>query len=200
MLDRLQSFTIDHRPENSPRVVQIDSDSAQETIKGISSKTAREIVALLHEDPRPISKIAEALDTSIPNVKHHLDNLEQADLITEVDTWYSEKGREMKIYAPTDDPLVFAGTKERTGRVQSLLQQVGAAVVMLGLASVLVQLFVSDFLIDSQQSETIRKATGAGAIEGVNLTPIPPGVLFFTGGTFILAITVLVWYVSTSTR
>ncbi len=197
MIDQLQSFTVDKLPSNDPRVVYIDGASATAIINAIASETARKIMATLHDEPQPPSRIAEAVDTSIANVNYHLDNLQDAGLIEAVDTWYSEKGKEMKVYAPTDDPLVFAGTEERTGKVRSLLQQVGTAMVVLVAASAVVQWFVTGVLIPSHRTETIRKATSAGTIEGLNLTPIPPGVLFFTGGTFVLSLAVLVWYAST---
>lgn len=200
MLEQLQSFTVENRPGNKPRVVPIDSDSATSVVNAISSETAREIIATLHENPEPPSRIADGVDTSIANVNYHLEKLQEADLITDVDTWYSEKGREMKVYAPTDDPLVFAGDEDRTRSMRSILQQVGTAVVLLAAASALVQWFVSDVLVARQQLPALRKATSAGAIEGLNLTPVPPGLLFFTGGTFVLTLTLLGWFVSTKIR
>lgn len=199
MLDQLQSFTVENRPGSNPRVVAIDSESATSVINAIASETAREIVATLHEEPGPPSRIADGVDTSIANVNYHLEKLQEAGLVEPVDTWYSEKGREMKVYAPTEDPLVFAGDENRTRDVRSLLQGVGAAVLILGVASLLVQWFVTTVLVAPTRTETIRKATSAGAIEGLNLTPIPPGVLFFTGGTFLLAAAVLLWQVSRNT-
>lgn len=197
MLERLQSFRVENRPPNDPRVVPIDSETATSTIKAISSETSRRIIALLHDDPQPPSRIARAVDTSIANVNYHLEKLQQAGLVTDVDTWYSEKGKEMRVYAPTADPLVFAGTEDRTNDVRSLLQQVGAAVVLLAAASALVQWFVRSVLLSPQRTGTVRKATSAGTIEGVNLTPVPPGLLFFTGGTFVLTVAVAAWYLTT---
>lgn len=196
MLEQLQSFAVDETPENSPRIVKLDSESANAVLKAIGSETTRDILACLHEDPQPPSRLADAIDTSIANVDYHLRKLQDAGLITAVDTWYSEKGNEMQVYAPTCDPLVFAGTEDRTARVRSLFRGVATAFTLLIIASGLVQWLVTDFLLASQRGTTVRKATSAGAIDGLNLTPIPPGVLFFTGGTFILAIVTLVWYTS----
>lgn len=193
MLDRLQSFRVEDHETNRPRVIHIDSDSARQTIKAISSETARKILAVLHSDPRPPSQVANAVDTSIANVNYHLDNLQQADLVANVDTWYSDKGREMTVYAPTDDPIVLSGTEDGTGQVQSLLKGVGAAVLLLAVASLLVNWVVTELLVSPERTAIIRKATPAGAIQGVNLTPVPPGLLFFTGGTFVLTIGVLIW-------
>lgn len=194
MLDRLQSSGVDLRPERTPRVVHIGSEAATALVEAISSETARRIIATLHEEPRPPSRIADAVDTSIANVNYHLEKLQQAGLVAAVDTWYSDKGREMTVYAPTDDPLVFAGAEERTGAVRQLLTQVGTAVVLLAAASLLVQWFVSDVLVANGAAAPLRKATAAGSIGGVALTPVPPGLLFFTGGTFVLALLVAGWY------
>ena len=196
MLDRLQSFSVDRPPRTDPRVVHLASDAATSVIGAISSETARDIMAALHEDPRPPSRLAAAVGTSIANVNYHLEKLQRVGLVTDVDTWYSEKGREMTVYAPADDPLVFAGTEDRASRVRSLLAQVGAAVVLLAASSALVQWLVSRVLVSPSRTETLRKATSAGTIESVNLTPIPPGVLFFTGGTFVLAVLVTVRYLT----
>lgn len=175
-------------------MVHIGSEAATALVGAISSETARRIIATLHEEPRPPSRIADAVDTSIANVNYHLDKLQQAGLVADVDTWYSDKGREMTVYAPTDDPLVFAGAQERTGAVRQLLAQVGTAVVLLGAASLLVQWFVSDVLVAGGATAPLRKATAAGSIDGVAITPVPPGLLFFTGGTFVLALVVAGWY------
>lgn len=197
MLEKLHPSTVENHPESDPRVVHIGSESATALVTAISSETSRQIIAALHDDPRPPSEIATAVDTSLANVNYHLEKLQEAGLITDVDTWYSEKGNEMTVYAPTDDPLVFAGTEDRTGRLESLLQRVAAAVAILAAASVLVQWLVVDVLVPSQQTSTIRKATSAGVTDGLSLVPIPPGLLFFTGGTFVLTIGVLVWHLST---
>lgn len=196
MLDRLQSFTVENRPRNQPRVEPIDSESATSVINAISSEMARNIIAALHDEPDSPSGIAKRVDTSIANVNYHLGKLREAGVITDVDTWYSEKGREMKVYAPTDDPIVFSGNDDRMQDLRSVLQQVGTAVVFLAVASVFVQWFVSNVLVAQRQTATLRKATSAGAVEGLNLTPIQPGLLFFTGGTFVLSLAVLVWYVA----
>lgn len=196
MLDRLQSLSVDRPPRTEPRVVHLASEPASSIIGAISSETARDIMAALHDEPRPASRLATAVGTSIANVNYHLEKLQRVGLVTDVDTWYSEKGREMTVYAPADDPLVFAGTEDRASRVRSLLARVAAAVGLLALSSVLVQWFVSRVLVPPDRTETLRKATSAGTIEGVNLTPIPPGVLFFTGGTFVLAVLVSAWYLT----
>jgi len=56
---------------------------------------------LLYEEPQTASDIAKSLDMSVQNAKYHLDKLEEAGLIEIIDIWYSDRGREMNVYAPT---------------------------------------------------------------------------------------------------
>ena len=194
MIERLQSLTVADTPPKEPRVVRIDSESATTALDAITSETAREILAHLHDEPAPASEVAEAVDTSLANVNYHLGKLESEGLITEVDTWYSEKGTEMTVYAPAEDPIVFSGTDAETRDVRSMLGRAGAAVVALGLVSVLVQWLVTEVLGPETVGAGVRKATSAGVVEGAAVSPVPAGLLFFSGGTFALAAMLSAWY------
>lgn len=195
MIEKLKARTGTTADPNEPRVHRIDSESATTTLKAISSDTARMILSQLHREPLPPSKLAESLDTSIPTVNYHLENLVEAGLVEQADTWYSEKGREMSVYAPANDPLVFVGTEERTDRVQSLLTRIAGVFVLLLGASVVAQWFVTNTLLALRAPARLRKAAAASTAEGITLTPIPPGFLFFAGGTFVLASVLLFRYV-----
>lgn len=80
---------------------------AGQIFEALSSETARRILAAVYDSPAPPSDIADSVDTSIQNVGHHLDRLENAGLVETVETWYSEKGVEMDVYAPSHVPLVI---------------------------------------------------------------------------------------------
>jgi len=91
----------------------VSLEDAGAVIDALASGTARSILATLYEQPRPASEIATAVDTSTQNVNYHLRKLSEADLVEVVDTWYSSKGAEMDVYAPTADPLcVFVGNPD----------------------------------------------------------------------------------------
>jgi DNA-binding transcriptional ArsR family regulator len=122
-----------------PRVVDVESDDADVLLSALSSTTARRLLGELHEEPAPPGELAGRADTSLQNVQYHLENLEDAGAITVVDTAYSQKGREMDVYAPADRPLViFAGDDETTS-VRTVLTRLLAGVGALALASVLIQ-------------------------------------------------------------
>ncbi|EMA59602.1 ArsR/SmtB family transcription factor [Halorubrum lipolyticum] len=72
----------------------------------LSSESAQKILGTLKSEPKTASDIAKSVDQSVQNVSYHLERLCEADLITPVETWYSEKGREMTVYALTTEQLV----------------------------------------------------------------------------------------------
>ncbi|MDQ2053424.1 MULTISPECIES: winged helix-turn-helix domain-containing protein [Halobellus] len=88
------------------RVLPLDDDDAAQLINCLASDTARSTLAALQENPATASELADDVETSLQNVRHHLDNLRDAELVRVVDTRYSVKGREMKVYAPARDSLV----------------------------------------------------------------------------------------------
>lgn len=111
-------------PEADPRVVGVDTADADEVLGALSAGTARRLLAELHNEPATPSSLADAAETSLQNTQYHLRKLEEADLIEVRGTRYSEKGREMNVYAPTDGPLVlFAGDEEESAGVQAALAQ-----------------------------------------------------------------------------
>jgi DNA-binding transcriptional ArsR family regulator len=123
-----------------PRVIGVDSEDAADLLSALQSETAREVLGVLYDDPATPSALAEEADTSIQNVRYHLDKLADADLVEVADTVYSEKGREMEVYAPTAKPLVvFAGGDDDPPGLESALSELLGALGILGLSSILVQ-------------------------------------------------------------
>jgi len=95
------------RPGNDPQVVNLDDTSSDAVFSVLSSTVARTLLAELYRGPATQSELADSVDTSIQNVSYHLDNLVDAGLVGVVDQWYSEKGREMDVYAPDGGSLVL---------------------------------------------------------------------------------------------
>lgn len=91
----------------------VDVDQAGDILDVLSSETARSVLLALYQSAAPVSGLAETVDTSLQNVKYHIERLERAGLVEVVDTRYSSKGNEMDVYAPGRAPLViFAGQRE----------------------------------------------------------------------------------------
>jgi DNA-binding transcriptional ArsR family regulator len=201
-------------PEGEPRVVGVDSDDADRLLSALSSGTARDLYAALHNRPATPSELAEDVDTSLQNAQYHLGNLEDADLIEECDTRYSAKGREMSVYAPADAPVVlFAGDEEESESVRTALTSLLGALGLLGVGSLLVQWVLGTGLqapgtspdsasgTSDQFSGLVADGgdqsaqTAAQAADG--LATLPAGLLFFLGGVAVLSLVGAAWYVRT---
>ena len=94
---------------HDPEVVGLEGAETSAVFSALSSRTARSILSALYDEPGTPSDLAERVDTSIQNVSYHLGKMDEADLVTVVDQWYSEKGNEMDVYAPSNGPLVVVG-------------------------------------------------------------------------------------------
>jgi DNA-binding transcriptional ArsR family regulator len=94
-------------PNTDSQVVSLDDEGSDAVFSVLSSDASRSILEALYRGPATQSELADRVDTSIQNASYHLDNLVDADLVEVVDQWYSEKGREMDVYAPSGSPLVL---------------------------------------------------------------------------------------------
>ena len=176
------------------RVLWLDDDESEQLINSLSSETARSLVTALHEAPATASELSESVDTSLQNVRPHLTNLQDAGLVQVTDTRYSVKGREMNVYAPTDDSLVVCVGREddRSTFVDSLKRLIGT-VAVLGVASLLVQFAFGTGVVDLGGPETApRVGDSIGATAEPLLGLLPPGAAFLAGGLLVLAV-VAVW-------
>lgn len=97
---------VDHVPSEQTDVV-IDTDEPTDVLQVLSSETAQKILSTLRDEPGTASDIAGDIDGSLQNVVYHLDRLCGADLVTPAETWYSEKGKEMTVYALATERVVI---------------------------------------------------------------------------------------------
>lgn len=154
-------------PETEPRVVGVDDEDADRLLSALSSGTARSVYAALHDQPMTPSEVAESVDTSLQNAQYHIGKLDDADLIEVHDTRYSAKGREMKVYAPSDAPVVlFAGPSNESASVKSVLTNLLGGVGVLGLASLLVQQVFGDGVAAPTMGGGDDSGAGGAATDG----------------------------------
>ena len=159
------------------QVVGVDEDVAA-VLDALSSETARDVLNAVYDDPSTPSKLADRLDMSIQKVSYHLEKLEAEGLISVAGTQYSEKGQEMTVYEPPEEPLVvFVGTPDRKRSLRALVERLVPAIGLLTAASVMVQVVFGRMpgLVGSPES-----ADGAGtapdtggAANGTAGTPEP---------------------------
>jgi DNA-binding transcriptional ArsR family regulator len=172
--------------EGELRTFWLDGEDTGELLSSLSSDTARAILTSLHERPATASEVAGRVDTSLQNARHHLTNLQEAGLVRVADTRYSQKGREMNVYAPSEEPLVvFVGNEEQETSFLDSLKGLLAAVGVLGLVSYAVQQLV---VTDGVRSDVFpRMADGAAGSAGGPMV-VPPGAVFFAGGLLVLGL------------
>ncbi|MFD1633690.1 ArsR/SmtB family transcription factor [Haloplanus ruber] len=176
------------------RVLSLTDDDAEDLIGSISSETARSILTALEERPATASELAETVSTSLQNVRHHLGNLEEAGLVEVADTRYSVKGREMKVYAPTQDSLVVCvGAEENKERFLDSLERFVGALAVIAVGALAVQRAFGTGVVDLGGPGTApRVGDSVGSAGGPLLGLVPPGVAFLAGGLLVLSLLV-VW-------
>ena len=75
--------TLEVNLQNNTESVSIDSDEQIEKIvKALSSRTRRQILHYIQEEPMDVSNIASSLDMTEANISAQIKKLEEAGLIT----------------------------------------------------------------------------------------------------------------------
>lgn len=176
------------------RLLWLNDDDAETLLGSLSSNTARSVLVTLHEEPKTASELADAVGTSLQNVRHHLNNLMDAELVETTDTRYSVKGREMAVYEPVNDSLVVCvgDTEERTSLLSSLRQYIGAAVALI-VGALLVQATFGLALPGTDGPTGPRVADSVGGT-GELLGVVSPGAAFLAGGLLVLLVVALTTY------
>ncbi|WP_222916915.1 helix-turn-helix domain-containing protein [Natrinema sp. SYSU A 869] len=156
--------------EGQPRVVDLEGEDADAVFGALSSTTAREIYSYLDDEPGTPSDIADAIDSSIQNVRYHLKNLEDAGLVEVVDTWYSSRGNEMSVYATTDGPLIVTSNESRATQLKEALSRLIGGIGVLAGGSLLVQYAMTQWLAPTGTEAT---ANGGAQPTGSESGPQP---------------------------
>jgi DNA-binding transcriptional ArsR family regulator len=184
--------------DHDPKLVEINDDSAKKIFKSLSSESTRSILDLLYEEPQTASDVAKSLDTSVQNAKYHLDKLKEAGLIEIIDIWYSDRGREMNVYAPASSSIVlFAGSSNEERSLRKILKQSLGITGILGGAS----LFFG-WVIRNLRSETIVDTDTASSkpvsvMNNLFQFLAFPETAFLLGGLFVILLTLIGWYLTT---
>ncbi|NEU58024.1 helix-turn-helix domain-containing protein [Halorussus sp. MSC15.2] len=175
--------------EQDPALIAIDDEAADDVFSALSSTTARSILSSLYEEPRTASEIADSTDTSLQNVNYHVNNLRDSDLIRVVDTGYSDQGREMKVYAPTNEALVvFASDDLERDSFWNTLKRLLGGVGLLAVVSLAIDRLVRQ---PASRRQLTPGTTGPTPSETFSLSP---GAIFFLGAVFALLAVAAWWH------
>lgn len=203
LISRLQ--TSDPVPSSEPRVVPLDGQEVDALFETLSSDTRRDILKHLYESPSTPSELAAETETSLQNVHYHLEKLSAVDLVESVATRYSAKGKEMNVFAPANDPLIFVESEETRTRVESRLDGIVGVLSLLAIGSLLVQQLAT-LLRPTQvtttysgQTESFDAAvadrvvdTGPTFVSQLQNLLLEPGALVFVGGVLALCSVVVI--------
>lgn len=175
--------------EQDPDLIAIDDEAADDIFSALSSTTARSILSSLYDEPQTASEIADSTDTSLQNVNYHINNLRDSDLIEVVDTGYSDQGREMKVYAPTNGALVvFASDDVERSSLWDTLKRLLSGVGLFGVVSLAVDRLVRQLV------SRPRLTPGTAGPTSPTTFPLPPGAIFFLGAVFALLVVAAWWH------
>jgi DNA-binding transcriptional ArsR family regulator len=117
-------------------VLEHGSIEAQKVAKAMSSPTSADLFNALTGNPLSATALAERTGLPLTTVKYHLENLLAAGLVEISNTRWSEKGREMKIYAVKDQVVVFAPRK--TADVKGIVERYGTIAGVIAIGSSLI--------------------------------------------------------------
>lgn len=167
--------TVSNDEQGGPRLVDLDEETADEVFEALSARTTRQIFLSLHEQPQTASDLAEETDTSVQNVQYHLKKLQDVELIEDVDTWYSERGSEMNVYAPRDESLVLFAGRDKQRSFRSLFNKIGGIASVLVPGSLLAGWVASRGQTDAQEPTVDDLAAGGGAGVDTESVDVPEG-------------------------
>ena len=196
-------------------ILPLNDASSKKISQIIASDTARAILEVLASAPRSTSEIAKKLGIPLTTVQYNLEKLCDAGLVKVERTRYSRKMKPMKLYAPHRKFVVIAPVKTDKKDVIAALKRYLTVIAVAAVGSVAVELLASrmgnpleDFAIRS-----VPEAGGGGGAPTPLYAPLPapvadkglgaglgfdffahPGLWFFLGCLFVIALVVLIEY------
>lgn len=133
MSEMMQDSTIndDAMPDDKLLVLPLGEDSTKIT-KVLSNNTARSILNIIVDAPLSASDIATNLNSPLTTIKYNLDMLLDAGFINIHSKKWSRKGREIKLYSPSERVILFVPNTIDKVSVMAMLRKymgvIGAAV------------------------------------------------------------------------
>ncbi|PWB50668.1 MAG: ArsR family transcriptional regulator [Candidatus Methanoperedenaceae archaeon] len=187
----------------------------------ISNDTARKIIELLADAPLSATDIADRLQAPLTTIAYNLENLESVGLVKVERIKYSEKGREVKIYAPVRKLIVVVPEKTDRKSVTDLIRKYLGVILAAVLASSFIEFFMtrrSEKIIQDVSpmpagalNETMKSVSSTSPVATPIVPQLPdapvtiytnlantitahPGLLFLMGCLFMVALLIVMDY------
>jgi DNA-binding transcriptional ArsR family regulator len=139
----------------------------------ISNDTARQIIELLADAPLSASDIAERLQAPLTTITYNLENLESVGLVKVERIKYSEKGREVKIYAPVRKLIVVVPEKTDRKSVTDVLRKYMGVILAAVLASSLIEFFMRSAGRSAKTMQITSDSTDSISVSTQGVPPMP---------------------------
>jgi len=132
--------------DNSEKLLVLPlGDESKKITQVITNDTARHIMELLAEHSMSASDIAKQLDVPLTTIKYNLENLMDVGLAKIERIKYSEKGREVKVYAPVRKLIVVVPEKLGSASITEVLKKYLGVILTAVFASGFIELLTSKF-------------------------------------------------------
>ncbi|HRR88695.1 MAG TPA: helix-turn-helix domain-containing protein, partial [Methanoculleus sp.] len=144
---------------NEVVVLQPGDERAQKIARAMASQTANAIIQEFRSGPMTSSEVARKMKIPITTAAYHIDNLLEAGLLEVVNTRWSEKGREVKVYGLTDQVLIIAPP---VSDLRSVLKKYAMLFALIVLATLGLRVFLPAVLPPSWGAEPLLQRAGTG--------------------------------------
>ncbi len=156
-------------------VIQPGDERAQKIARAMASQTANAVILAFGGGPLTSSEVARQMAIPITTASYHIENLLDAGLLEVMETRWSEKGREVKVYGLANQVLIIAPP---VSDLRSVLQKYAALFSVIIFASLSLATFLPLVLPLGGFSPAQRVATEngekfSGAGEGVSTLRAP---------------------------
>jgi len=132
--------------DNSEKLLVLPlGDESKKITQVITNDTARHIMELLAEHSMSASDIAKHLDVPLTTIKYNLENLVDVGLAKIERIKYSEKGRQVKVYAPVRKLIVVVPEKLGSASITEILKKYLGVILTAVFASGFIELLTSTF-------------------------------------------------------
>ncbi len=203
----------DREGEERLLILPLNDKNSKLISQVISNDTARDILETIADAPRSTTEIAEQLGIPLTTVQYNLEKLAEAGLVKVARTRYSRKMKPVKLYAPQRKYVVIApGKAERSDVIAALKRYLTLIAVALfgSMAIEGAMLRLGAGPVDDTAIRSVPAGCGGGA-EAPMFAPAPlpekaveagagfdilmhPGLWFFLGCLFVLAVVLLIDY------
>ncbi len=119
----------EEKPEERLVILPLTDANAKKISQTLANVTSRKVLELLCEEALSSKEISEKLEIALPTLHYNIEKLLESGLIKVRDIRYSKKGREIKVYEPTNKFIVITPVEEEKTRI--LLKQALFAVYFL---------------------------------------------------------------------